>query len=296
MSPSTWYSAEVRSPRSSAIRSPTIRPVTRRYPRATFASAKSPTAYTSCARPRPSTCSTTRMCGSTPSQAPWAQTPANREILAGTSAAGVSIFRSEGSGMVGACARAAEHWTWPSTATTTAHTADARGRIMARTSWRSGGRMSRPARDRRQARRRCPRGQVEPLVGLRVTLACVCYIALRSRCDWPASCLEPGQWGATMKRMAALVVAAASLVVLGASAVQAFTCPVVIKQAEDLIRKAESKPNQETRPLVEEAKKYLEEAKAHHSNAKAKRDHAEAVRKAKFAIAFAEEAAVSQAQ
>jgi len=99
----------------------------------------------------------------------------------------------------------------------------------------------------------------------------------------------------TMKPLVALVVAA-SLVLLGPSVVWAFTCPVVIKQAEELIRKAESKPNAETRPLVDEAKKYLEEAKAHHSNAKTKRDHAEAVRKAKFAIALAEEAVVLQAQ
>jgi hypothetical protein len=98
-----------------------------------------------------------------------------------------------------------------------------------------------------------------------------------------------------MKHMVALAMAA-SLVLLGASTVRAFTCPVVIKQAEELIRKAESKPNPETRPLVEEAKKYLEEAKAHHGNAKTKRDHAEAVRKAKFAIALAEEAVVLQTQ
>jgi len=74
----------------------------------------------------------------------------------------------------------------------------------------------------------------------------------------------------------------------------AFTCPVVIKQAEDLIKKAEAKTTPDTKPLVEEAKKYLMEAKAHHGNAKTKRDHAEAVRKAKVAAAFAEEAIVLQ--
>lgn len=96
-----------------------------------------------------------------------------------------------------------------------------------------------------------------------------------------------------MKRVMAMVMAA-SLALLGASAGWAFTCPVVIKQAEDLIRKAESKPNPETRALVEEAKKYLEEAKAHHGTAKTKRDHGDAVRKAKFAMALAEEAIVLQ--
>jgi hypothetical protein len=99
--------------------------------------------------------------------------------------------------------------------------------------------------------------------------------------------------GFTMTRMVALMMAA-SLVLLGAAAVWAFTCPVVIKQAEELIRKAESKPNPETRALVEEAKKYLEEAKTHHGTAKTKRDHGDAVRKAKFAIALAEEAIVLQ--
>lgn len=54
---------------------------------------------------------------------------------------------------------------------------------------------------------------------------------------------------------------------LGTAAAGAFTCPVVIKQAEDRIRKAESKP-----------------------------DHADAVRKAKFAIALAGEAVVLRAQ
>ena len=72
-----------------------------------------------------------------------------------------------------------------------------------------------------------------------------------------------------------------------------FTCPVVIKQAEDLIKKAETgKPNAETRPLIEEAKKFVAEAKAHHEGAKTKKDHGDAVRKAKIAAAYAEEAIV----
>jgi hypothetical protein len=71
----------------------------------------------------------------------------------------------------------------------------------------------------------------------------------------------------------------------------AFTCPVVIKQAEDTIKKAEAgKTTPETKALIDEAKKYLAEAKGHHENAKVKKDHGDAVRKAKVATAFAEEA------
>ena len=89
------------------------------------------------------------------------------------------------------------------------------------------------------------------------------------------------------------VILALALVLLVAPAAQAFTCPVVIKQAEDLIKKAESgKVTADTKPLIEEAKKQVAEAKAHHENAKTKRDHGDAVRKAKVAAAFAEEAIV----
>jgi hypothetical protein len=90
------------------------------------------------------------------------------------------------------------------------------------------------------------------------------------------------------------LVLALAIVVVGATApAWGFTCPVVIKQAEDLIRKAEAgKPNAETRPLIEEARKLLAEAKAHHEGAKTKKDHGDAVRKAKIAAAYAEEAIV----
>jgi hypothetical protein len=85
------------------------------------------------------------------------------------------------------------------------------------------------------------------------------------------------------------------LVATAAPAASAFTCPVVIKQAEDLIRKAEAgKVTADTRPLIEEAKKQLAEARAHHDNARTKRDHGDAVRKAKVAAAFAEEAITLQ--
>jgi hypothetical protein len=85
------------------------------------------------------------------------------------------------------------------------------------------------------------------------------------------------------------------LLVALASIASAFTCPVVIKQAEDLIKKAEAgKVTADTKPLIEEAKKQLAEARAHHDNAKTKRDHGDAVRKAKVAAAFAEEAITLQ--
>ena len=59
----------------------------------------------------------------------------------------------------------------------------------------------------------------------------------------------------------------------------AFTCPVVIKQAEDMIKRAESgKVTPETKPMLDEAKKQLAEAKEHHEKAKVKKDHGDAVR------------------
>jgi hypothetical protein len=85
------------------------------------------------------------------------------------------------------------------------------------------------------------------------------------------------------------------LVVATAPAAWAFTCPVVIKQAEDLIKKAEGgKVTADTKPLIEEARKQVAEAKAHHESARTKRDHGDAVRKARVAAAFAEEAIVLQ--
>jgi hypothetical protein len=86
-----------------------------------------------------------------------------------------------------------------------------------------------------------------------------------------------------------------ALLLVVASAAWAFTCPVVIKQAEDLIKKAEAgKVNADTKPLIEEARKQVSEARAHHDNARIKRDHGDAVRKAKVAAAFAEEAILLQ--
>jgi hypothetical protein len=94
-----------------------------------------------------------------------------------------------------------------------------------------------------------------------------------------------------MRALGAIVVFA--LLAASAGVAWGFTCPVVIKHAEDMIRKAEAgKPNADTRPLIEEARKLLAEAKAHHEGAKTRKDHGDAVRKAKTAAAFAEEAIV----
>jgi hypothetical protein len=85
------------------------------------------------------------------------------------------------------------------------------------------------------------------------------------------------------------------MVGIGGSLAWAFSCPVVIKQAEDVVKKAESgKVTADTRPLIDEARKLLGEAKAHHESARTKRDHADAIRKAKFAQALAEEALTLQ--
>jgi hypothetical protein len=75
------------------------------------------------------------------------------------------------------------------------------------------------------------------------------------------------------------VVVVAAAIILIAPLVWAYSCPVVIKQAEDLVKKTEAgKVSPET------------EAKAHHEAAKTKRDHGDAVRTARTAVAFAEEA------
>jgi predicted PurR-regulated permease PerM len=95
--------------------------------------------------------------------------------------------------------------------------------------------------------------------------------------------------------MTRILILSLILLVALAPVAGAFSCPVVIKQAEDLIKKAEAgKVTADTKPLIEEAKKQLAEARAHHDNAKTKRDHGDAVRKAKVAAAFAEEAIILQ--
>ena len=97
------------------------------------------------------------------------------------------------------------------------------------------------------------------------------------------------------KAVLAAMLLGGGVLAVAPAAVWAFTCPVVIKQAEDMIKKAEGgKVTLESRPLIDEAKKNVTEARAHHENAKGKRDHADAVRKAKVASAYAEEAITLQ--
>ena len=98
-----------------------------------------------------------------------------------------------------------------------------------------------------------------------------------------------------MTKTVLAIMSAAIVLAFTLGAAWAFTCPVVIKQAEDLIKKAEAgKVTADTRPLIEEAKKSVAEARSHHENAKSKRDHGDAVRKAKTASAYAEEAITLQ--
>ena len=67
----------------------------------------------------------------------------------------------------------------------------------------------------------------------------------------------------------AMVLVTLALLLAVAAAASAFTCPVVIKQAEDLIRKAEAgKVSADSKPLIEEAKKQVAVAKAHLESAK----------------------------
>src|SRR5262245_48714326 len=102
-----------------------------------------------------------------------------------------------------------------------------------------------------------------------------------------------GAGGRRFKWLAVVVLVTFVMLAPGSSAL-AFTCPVVIMQAEELIKKADTKATAETRGLIDEARKMVAEARAHHEGAKTKRDHADAVRKAKVAAAFAEEAITLQ--
>lgn len=100
-----------------------------------------------------------------------------------------------------------------------------------------------------------------------------------------------------MRTQAWAVMVMTAVLLAGATPAGAFTCPVVIKKAEDLIKKAEAgKVTPETRPMLDEAKKMVGEAKAHHATAKGKQDHEEAVRKAKAAGALAEDAIARQSK
>ncbi len=94
-----------------------------------------------------------------------------------------------------------------------------------------------------------------------------------------------------MNRLALATAVVAVLVTLPAKPASAYTCPVLIKQAEETIARAErGKTNAESRALLEDARKLVAEAKAHHEKAKTKKDHDDAVRKARTAQGLAEEA------
>jgi hypothetical protein len=99
--------------------------------------------------------------------------------------------------------------------------------------------------------------------------------------------------GAVMTTRAVVLVLAgvlaSSLSVVGSA--DAYTCPVLIKQAQDAIARAErSRLAPEGRSLLEDAKSLVAEAQRHHQTAKTKRDHDDAVRKARTALGLAEEA------
>jgi len=99
------------------------------------------------------------------------------------------------------------------------------------------------------------------------------------------------------KRAVVLVLAGflAGLSVVGPA--DAYTCPVLIKQAEDAIARAErTRLAPEGRALLEDAKGLVAEARQHHQTAKTKRDHDDAVRKARTAQGLAEEALKLQAR
>ncbi len=102
-----------------------------------------------------------------------------------------------------------------------------------------------------------------------------------------------------MRKIGLAALGAVALLVAIVSAALAYSCPILIKEADELIAKAQSavaksvspdKPHAEQ--ALAEAKKLVGEARRDHEGAKGKVGHADAVRKAKMAKAFAEEALV----
>jgi hypothetical protein len=98
-----------------------------------------------------------------------------------------------------------------------------------------------------------------------------------------------------MRALPSLAIAAA-LVVLPTLG-HAYSCPILIKEAEDQIVRAEAALAKATGgdraaadAALAEAKRMVAEARKEHEGAKAKPGHAAAVRKAKIARAYAEEA------
>ena len=72
----------------------------------------------------------------------------------------------------------------------------------------------------------------------------------------------------------------------------AYSCPLLIKEADDLIARAETAVHKSTAADRASAERALAEARKDHEGARAKADHAAAVRKAKIAKAYAEEAQI----
>lgn len=86
---------------------------------------------------------------------------------------------------------------------------------------------------------------------------------------------------------------------LAAVLAHAYSCPVLIKEADELIARAEaavlktaSGDKAAAARALAEARKMVAEARHDHETATAKAGHAAAVRKAKIARAYAEEAQV----
>jgi hypothetical protein len=87
------------------------------------------------------------------------------------------------------------------------------------------------------------------------------------------------------------VLVAGLLASLTSTPAWAYTCPVLIQQADETIAKAEKgRTTPESRALLDDAKRLLAEARRHHETAKSKKDHDDAVRKAKTAQGLADEA------
>lgn len=102
-----------------------------------------------------------------------------------------------------------------------------------------------------------------------------------------------------MRRGARVRFAAVGFAAAVASGALAYSCPILIKEADELIAKAQvavTKSASPDKPQAEqalaEARRLVAEARKDHEGAKAKAHHATAVRKLRTAKAFAEEALV----
>jgi hypothetical protein len=100
-----------------------------------------------------------------------------------------------------------------------------------------------------------------------------------------------------MRALLSLAVAAG--ITIASAYAHAYSCPVVIKEAEDqtvraegAIAKATGGDRAAAEAALAEARRMVGEARKEHEGARAKAGHAAAVRKAKVARAYAEEAQV----